>query len=135
MPTYSADEIIGKNLVAIKAVKLYRGADLNTPIYTVAPGANIGTVYSYLNSNAQRPFLYWQFKDSNGNFYYARHIAGEMKLEKFSGAMSLEDKEAAEAAANETTADKITKTVTKVLLGAGLFYLAATAIKSSNEKN
>jgi len=133
MGTFTADEIIGKNLIAIKPVNLYRGSDFDNPVYTVEPGANVGTVLSYLGSKPGRPFLIWQFEDSNGRIYYAKHITGDMKLEKFSGAVSLEEKEQAAQDANQPTGDKIIKTVQKVALIGGLFYLVATAIKSRNQ--
>jgi hypothetical protein len=134
MSTYSAADIVGNNLIAKQPVKLYKGYDFNNSFQTVPVGAIVGNVVSYLNSNASRPYLMWQFQTPGGLVYYAKHIPGELELEKFSGATSLEEQAAAEAAASQTTGDKIINTITKVGLGVGLFYLAATAIKSQTKK-
>jgi len=133
MSTYSAADIVGNNLIAKRPVKLYRGSDFNNSFQTVPVGAIVGNVVSYLNSNASRPYLIWQFETPDGSSYYAKHIPGDLELEKFSGATSLEEQQAAAAAANQTTGDKIINTVTKLAFGAGLFYLAATAIKSKTK--
>lgn len=132
MPTFSAADIVGKNLIAVKPVPLYRNTDFDTPIYTVEPGLTIGNVYSYLNSNAQRPFVTWMFYDSNGKTYFAKHKEGSMKIAPGSNVKSLEQKDKDAAAANQTTADKIIKTAINISLIIGGFILASKAIGSNS---
>lgn len=133
MPTYSAADIIGKNLVAKTKVNIYKGSDFYTPINYVNAGVTVGTVYSYLNSNAQRPYLIWMFKDANNNFYYAKHIPGQLKLDEFTEATSLEQQQQEAEEASQTTGDKVLSLVQKVAIGAALVYLAATFIKTKNK--
>jgi hypothetical protein len=48
MPTYSADQIVGKSLIAKKPIKLYR-ADARTTgssFSTIQSGSLVGVVYS-----------------------------------------------------------------------------------------
>jgi hypothetical protein len=70
MPEISADKIIGKTLYAKKKLeKLTSGL---TPIGTIPAGGLVGVVYSYIQRNGN---VYWQFRDSFGNFYYVKHTA------------------------------------------------------------
>lgn len=133
MPTYSAADIVGKNLYAKKTVNLYKGNDFVNPFLTIPKGAFVGKVESYLNSGAGRPYLIWQFKDTGDNLYYAKHIPGDLELQEFSGATSLEQQQAAATAAAQTTGEKVLNLVQKVAIGAALVYLAATFIKSKNK--
>lgn len=78
MPTFSAEQILDKTLIAKKRVKVY-----NLPTYTegareiatVAPGQSAGVVFSYTGGTADRP-LNWQFKTTDGRAYYIPHEAG-----------------------------------------------------------
>lgn len=90
MASYSADQIIGKNLVAKRSVALKRLPQASAAtIYTVAPGNNVGTVYSYVGGREGQP-LWWQFLDAKGRYYYALHDSAAFSLDviRDQGAMS-----------------------------------------------
>lgn len=73
---YSADQIVDKTLIAAKEVAVKSEPfDAAPKVRTIAPGATVGMVYSWLEPRPGRSGLYWQFKDGNG-FYYVRHKAG-----------------------------------------------------------
>jgi hypothetical protein len=127
MPTYNAEQIIGKTLIAKRPVNLYRFADDNAPvIYTVEPGNNVGVVYSYLNPNNARQTIYWTFYDSNNKPYYAPHKTGDYDIKTLSeqGALTVVQQAQQAAEQNLSTTDKVFKLVQKYLLiGAGVYLL------------
>jgi hypothetical protein len=93
--TYSADQIIGKTLVARRNVELKRLPSDTAPVtYTVKPGQTVGVVYSYLLPKAGRSTLYWQFIDANGNYFYAPHKEGiyDIDIIKTQGGKTTEEK-------------------------------------------
>lgn len=68
--SYSADDIVGRTLVAAKRVKVKQSPFDNAPtIRRVSPGATVGTVYSYLEPAPGRTGIYWMFSGSDGAFY------------------------------------------------------------------
>lgn len=96
MSTYSADQIIGKNLLANKPVNIYRLPDDNAKaVYTAKAGEYVGTVFSYIKPSPEknRKFLYWQFKDQNNKFFYVRHEEGafDVKSLKDQGAITVKE--------------------------------------------
>ena len=111
---FSADQVIGKTLIAKSSVPLKRYAQANAPVvYTAKKGEVVGVVYSWVMDG---PTLYWQFLDKNGNPYYAQHRTGIFSVDALQqqGAQTLEDiKEAADQAANPigTTVERILKPV------------------------
>lgn len=127
MATYSADQIIGKTLIAKKPIKLKRiASDTATVIYTVDPGQSVGKVESYLLPSANRSSLYWQFMDENNRAYYAEHAIGNFDVKSIAEQGALTVVEQAEAAAEEnlTTGDKIFRLVKNLaLIGAGAYLL------------
>ena len=127
MPTYNAEQIIGKTLIAKRPVKLYRFADDSAPvIYTVEPGNNVGVVYSYLNPSDKRQTIYWAFYDSNNKPYFAPHKTGDYDIKTLSeqGALTVVQQAQQAAEQNLTTTDKVFKLVQKYLLiGAGVYLL------------
>lgn len=132
MPTFNADQIIGKTLIAKSQVPLYRlpndGAEV---VFNVSPGQNLGIVYSYLSPGPNRTNLYWMFKDANNKFYYSEHKQGIYDVKELAnqGALTLEQQQAAAIEANLTTGDKIFRLIKNTLLiGAGV-YLVNTIIK------
>lgn len=129
MPTYSLQDIVGKNLTAIAPVKVYRFGNYTDAVYTVQPGQPVGILYSYLNQTAQHPLLF-MFYDANNKPYYTKAGQGMYKLNANSGVLSLEEKEEQAQEQNETTADKIINGVKKLVLIGGLFYLGSTFIKA-----
>ena len=93
--TYSADQIIGKTLVARRNVELKRlPTDTAPAVYTVKPGQTVGVVYSYLLPKVGRSTLYWQFVDANGNYFYAAHKEGifDIDIIKEQGGKTAEEK-------------------------------------------
>ena len=79
--TYSAAQIVGKNLIAARPVALKRtpGTTAAT-IYTAQAGQTIGTVYSYVGGGEKGP-LWWMFYDQNGKAYYTKHEIGAYSLD------------------------------------------------------
>ena len=132
MPTYSADQIIGKTLIAKTLVPLYRypndGAEV---VFNVKKGQNIGIVYSYLSPGPNRTNLYWMFKDANDKFYYSEHKEDiyDVKALADQGALTFQEQKAAAIEANLTTTDKIFRLIKNALfIGAGV-YLVNSIIK------
>lgn len=124
--TYSAGEIIGKNLFAKKDVPLRRLPDLNSPvIYTVEPGQNVGVVYSYIRSKENNP-LFWQFKDNQGRFYYSPQAPGlySEKVLRDQGAQTTKEIEEEKNQEEKDIFDKINGTV-KTL---GFFFIGGYLI-------
>ena len=79
--TYSAAQIVGKNLIAARPVALKRAADTTAAtIYTAQAGQTIGTVYSYVGGGEKGP-LWWMFYDQNGKAYYTKHEIGAYSLD------------------------------------------------------
>lgn len=78
MPYYSADQIIGKNLIAASLVPLKRLASQSSPtVFTVPVGSNVGTVFSYVIREGK---LWWMFYDENGRPYYSEQKTGYYNL-------------------------------------------------------
>ena len=138
MPTFNADQIIGKTLIAKKPIDIYRSAtDGANVVYTVSPNQSIGKVFSYLLPSANRNNLYWQFIDSNGKYYYTEHQTGayDVKDLQDQGALTVQDQQAAAeaaaaaaAAANLPLEDKIFKLVKNIALIGAAAYLINTLL-------
>lgn len=100
--TYSADQIVGKSLIAKKKVALKRfpSSDAET-VYTAQPGETVGTVYAWTGGNASP--LWWMYYDNKGKTYYTLHEPGvyDIKVLKDQGALSVKDQ--TEKAKEETT--------------------------------
>ena len=135
--TYSADQIIGKSLVAKKSVELKRLPQDSAPsIYTVKPGQTVGVVYSYLLPKEGRSTLYWQFIDANGRYFYAAHKEGIFDIDsiKTQGGKSTEEKlkEEEERINKEEMgpfAYYLQKWGGKILIGVGLLVALNIVIK------
>ena len=134
MPTFNADQIIDKTLIAKVNIPIYRYAEDTAPaVYTVKPGASVGVVYSYLLPNVNRTNLFWQFQDQNGKFYYTEHKQGiyDISALQQQGALTslqiTQQQQAAEAAATEAAlplTDKIFKLVKNIVfIGAGAYLI------------
>lgn len=99
MAQYSADQIIGKSLVARVSIPLKRLPDRNAAtVYTVKPGQAVGVVYSYTGGRGTP--LWWAFYDQNGKPYYVEHseAAFDIGLIKEQGALSVEEEKKKEDA-------------------------------------
>lgn len=134
MATYSADDIIGKTLIAKKSVNIKRNAtDISPVVYVASPSESIGVVYSYLLPNNQRSTLYWQFLDENDKPYYVAHQSGLFDIKSLSsqGALTIEEKKEAADAAAESTSDKIFRYVKNGAILAAAVYLAKTLIEKN----
>ena len=131
--TYSADEIVGKTLIANKKINLYRlPNDSAKPIFSVDAGSTVGVVFSYLkpSSTQNRSSVYWVFNDANGKQFYARHKAGDydVKALKDQGALTTKEKTEEEKGASIET--YIKKYGIPLAIGVGVLYLAGTVIKA-----
>lgn len=122
----SADQVVGKTLIAKTPVPLKRYAQASAPaVYTVKSGNVVGIVYSWVMDG---PTLYWAFYDQNGNPYYAEHRPGRFSVAALQqqGAQTLEDiKEEKEKAENP-----ISYTISKILTPVAWAAVAFFAIKA-----
>lgn len=103
MPSYSAAQIVGKNLVAKRHIEIKRTPSGSAKVvYTAAPGSNVGTVYSWTGGNAGAP-LWWMFYDQKGKTYYALHEPGAFDIGsiKDQGALDVKEEREAEAERQE----------------------------------
>ncbi len=92
--SYSAAQIIGKDLIAKKSVELKRLPDTNAKtIYTVKPGQPVGNVYSYIGGDGVQ--LFWMFYDSKGKAYYVEHQPGlfDIAVLKDQGALTVAEEQ------------------------------------------
>lgn len=130
---YSADQLVGATLYARTRVPLKRFPLDTEPVMSeVMPGRIVGVVHSYLNPSASRANVYWQFKDSNGQYYYAEHKQGrfsESALED-QGVLSVQDE--LDAAAPPET---LQETIKKMLLGAVGIWVGASILKEMIRAN
>jgi len=135
MPTFSASQIVGKNLIAAKAVKIKRlplDSDTAAPVvYTAAAGQPVGVVYSWVMPAPGRSSLWWVFNDSSGKPYYAEHKEGAFNIQNLVDQGTLTVKEqtaaaAAAAAANMPLGDWIKQNIKGLVL-----LVAAAAVAKS----
>lgn len=130
--TYSAAEIIGKNLVAKKPVEIRRLPDINSPVvYTAQPGENIGVVFSYISAKNNNP-LFWQFHDKYNRFYYVEHSPGKFseKVVRDQGAITTKEQEEQKQEENKSTFEKISDTVKTF----GAFFILAVLANNLTKK-
>jgi len=130
MPTFNADQIIDKTLIAKVNIPIYRYAEDGAPVvYNVNAGSSVGVVYSYLMPSSARSNLYWMFKDQNDKFYYTEHKAGiyDISALQQQGALTsaqLLQQQQQAAAANLPLSDKIFKLIKNIaFIGAGALLI------------
>lgn len=131
MPTYSADQIIDKTLIAKKPVKLYRQAtDSAQPIFTVMPGETIGKVFAYLSPGANRSILFWAFYDDQNRPYYTPHITGNFDIKNLSdqGALTIQEQQEQQAEQAMTTTDKAFRLIKNIAFLAAGAYIVKSII-------
>lgn len=119
MANYTADQIIGKSLLAKVPVDIYRTASDSAPsVYTVPAGTSVGIVYSYLLPGPGRSTIYWQFLDNTGRSYFTSHQAGKYDVKSLQdqGALTLEEQKKLEEEKNLTGTDKIIRAGTNLIL-------------------
>lgn len=128
MAEYTADQIIGKTLIAREPVRIYRTAsDGATAVYTVSPGDPVGTVTSYLLPSGSRSSLFWTYQDSQGRAYYTAHRVGRYDVSSLQqqGALTLAQQQAELQEKNKTLQARIFDSVRFIaLLGAGAYIIA-----------
>lgn len=93
MASFIADQIIGKTLVARRAVQLRRyAADNGKIIYTAQRGETVGTVESFVGGNERGP-VWWMFYDNKGEPYYTKHDEGAYDFQSLrdQGAMTTKE--------------------------------------------
>ncbi len=131
MPTFSADQIIDKTLIAKKVVTVYdlpfyvSGAKVLTQ---VRPGQSIGKVFSYVGGTPGKP-LNWQFEGAAGKMYYVPHVPGyfDVKSLRDQGAQTTSEIQQEQKETQQSTGDKLTAYLKKsgnVLLYGGLALVA-----------
>ena len=124
MPTFSADQLTGKTLIAKKPVPLYTSADKSKKFATVPPGKTVGVVYSYVGGTGGAP-LFWMFYAKAANVekaYYAEHIENAFDIPslKDQGVKTTGEIEKAKEEENLSTADKILEYLKKYAMWAGI---------------
>lgn len=90
MPTFSANDIVGKTLIARKSIPLKRLPQKSaSTIYTAKPGITVGVVYSWVEGDGG---LWWMYYDQNGRTYYTFHEPGAYDIKSITaqGVESLE---------------------------------------------
>ncbi len=90
MPNYTADQIVGKTLIARKNIAIKREPSKNaSTVYVAKPGITVGVVYSWVNGDNG---LYWMYYDENQRPYYTFHEPGAYDIKSLSaqGVESLE---------------------------------------------
>ena len=145
--TYSADQIIGKTLIAATGINVRRTpeATAGNLIYTAKQGDTLGVVYSYV-VNQQTGKLWWWIDYANPK--WLDHAAGRFSLKALTdqGAKTTAQETQEKADAQKSWWQKFTegtadfmgplKEVTKYALPVGLVYLGYRMINSvgSNRK-
>jgi hypothetical protein len=137
-PTYNAGSIIGKTLVAKRAVTAFNlPSDDASPVADYDPGDTIGVVTSYLEANpsAGRSDFYWQFMDYNGNYRYVPHHAGDFDIGSLQdqGILTTQQQEQAAAEANKSTIEKIVDQYAPWLVG-GIIAVPLIGVLLKNSK-
>lgn len=138
---YSADQIIGKSLVARTQVPITRDpSDGATVVYTAPVGSTIGTVYSYVGPKQGRKNLWWVFYDDNKRAYYAEHIPGRFSTDALTSQgvpTSLQQVQAAQDK-NQSTIDKLLQGLGKggktILIIAAAYLVARPFLNAGAKK-
>jgi hypothetical protein len=94
MPTFTADQFIGKTLIAKKKVPIYNQVG-GQPYKYANAGDYIGIIYSWVGGNNGQP-LYWMMESNTGKNILVKHETGVFDV-RTGDIKSLEqkDKEAA----------------------------------------
>lgn len=134
--TYSADQIIGKTLIARRTVPITRQALIGAPtVYTVQPGGTVGVVYSYVRRG---PDIFWMYYDENNQTYYTLHREGWYNVDALQdqGVLTVEEQQEQEQQQSMNPLEKLLaglgKTGSTVLMIVGV-ALAIGIINRSNK--
>lgn len=120
---FSADQVVGKTLIAKTSVPLKRMPAASAPVvYTARKGNVVGVVYSWVMDG---PALYWQFLDQYNKPYYAEHRPGLFSVDALQqqGAQTLEDIQEAQQQAQNPIGTTIERIVKPVALAAAAFFI------------
>jgi hypothetical protein len=131
MPTFSADQIVGKSLIAKKTLVVYdlpfymQGAK---KIAEIKPGQTAGVVFSYVGGTPGKP-LNWEFKGNAGKMYYIPHVSGyfDVSTLRDQGVQTTQEVQQKAAEENKSTIDKLLdslKSSGKIVLYGGLALVA-----------
>ena len=93
--TFSADEVVGKTLIAKKDIPVKTSAFDSAPVsYVVPAGQTVGVVNTWLNPTADRTSIYWVIERSAGPNVYVKHETGAFDVKALvqQGAQTTEEK-------------------------------------------
>jgi len=131
MALYSADQIVGKTLIAKVQIPIKRNALDDAPtVFTVNPGQAVGTVYSWLNVGPGRSTLYWAFYDEFKRPYYAPHRVGFYDISSLQqqGTLTVKQEAEAQAKKDETLSDILQKNFRLLLIVGAVAVVAKTVL-------
>lgn len=131
MPTFSADQIVSKTLIAKKPVPVYDLPfydKLAKQIAVIKPGNTIGVVFSWVGGTPGKP-LNWEFKGNAGKMYYVAHVPGYFSVTSLreQGVQTTSEIQQEQKKSEQTTGDKLTEYFKKsgnVILYGGLAIVA-----------
>ena len=133
---FTADQIVGKTLVAKVPVKILRIPDDEAPaVYTAQPGETIVIVTSYSLPGAGRSAIYWTYEDNKGRQYYTQHKQGRYDVGALQaqGAVTLQQQQAEAAEKNKTLQQRIFASLQNFALLGAAVYLLGTFIKTRKQ--
>jgi hypothetical protein len=141
MPTFSADQIIGKTLIAKKTVTVYDlpfYADGAKVLTQVRPGQSIGKVFSYVGGTPGKP-LNWQFEGAGGRMYYVPHVSSyfDVPALRDQGTQTTAEIKEKQESENMSTGDKFAQYLKKsgnVLLYGGLALVALNVFLKNRKR-
>jgi len=91
MANYTADQFIGKTLIALKNISAYNGHPKSNSVTMIIKGAIIGSVFSWVKDPDDAANVYWQFQ-KNGRIFFVRHNVNDVGLHPSESVDTVEDK-------------------------------------------
>ena len=124
MPLISADQIIGKTLIAKNPFSIYAFPDKDKRVGIVEPGKPVGVVYSFVGGKGGAP-LFWLFYAKAGGIekaYYAEHDENAFNLPalKEQGVKTTQEIVKEKEEQDKPTSDKIFEFIKKYSIWAGV---------------
>jgi hypothetical protein len=141
MPTFNADQIIGKYLIAKKDLRIWKtppqpSKNIKGTIWngiTLKKGNSAGMVFSYVGGTGGEP-LFWMFQTPGvnsgqiGSYFYVEHKEGnfDVKSLREQGVLTTQEIQEKKEEENKSTTDKILDTFKKfgtyILIGGAVYY-------------